>query len=292
MKRFLIAMMVAAAVTACGSKGSAPQEVFEIGQAAGVDGLHAPWDGLDEGTVFRCFSDQDSFYFLYEVPEQTLTLTEPFLKERDVDPEDRVEIFFSPRLEMDIYYCAEIDPMGRVMDYKAKYYRDFDYDWNFAIKTIALPVVKAEDVPGAKFSYSCPVPSDCLRVVEILPSGGVDSFFIENAVGVPPGLIPTSPFRTEWFRVYNGVIYTHIQHPLLKYVCDEENVDLFDSKFIEAFSYKLAGELAMAVRQSETLMASMLNAYQAVVSKASEESQNEHDLSLSENPYVEARYGH
>lgn len=167
-----------------------------------------------------------------------------------------------------------------------------DYDWNFAIKTIALPVVKAEDVPGAKFSYSCPVPSDCLRVVEILPSGGVDSFFIENAVGVPPGLILTSPFRTEWFRVYNGVIYTHIQHPLLKYVCDEENVDLFDSKFIEAFSYKLAGELAMAVRQSETLMTSMLNAYQAVVSKASEESQNEHDLSLSENPYVEARYGH
>ncbi len=152
MKRFLIAMMVAAAVTACGSKGSAPQEVFEIGQAAGVDGLHAPWDGLDEGTIFRCFSDQDSFYFVYEVPEQTLTLTEPFLKERDVDPEDRVEIFFSPRLEMDIYYCAEIDPMGRVMDYKAKYYRDFDYDWNFATLEVLPKIEEGRYVVAGKLS--------------------------------------------------------------------------------------------------------------------------------------------
>ena len=152
MKRFLIAMMVAAAVTACGTKGNGAQEVFEIGQAAGIDGLHAPWDGLDEGTVFRCFSDQDSFYFLYEVPEQTLTLTEPFLKERDVDPEDRVEIFFSPRLEMDIYYCAEIDPMGRVMDYKAKYYRDFDYDWNFATLEVLPKIEEGRYVVAGKLS--------------------------------------------------------------------------------------------------------------------------------------------
>jgi hypothetical protein len=183
-----------------------------------------------------------------------------------------------------------------------------DYDWNFAIKTIALPVVRTENVPGAKFSYSCPVPSDCLRVVEVLPYEGSYSSnreigeLVFNA-GTPTemkfigslasGVNPVSSlFRSEFFRVYNGKIYTHLKHPIVKYVRDEENVDLFDSKFIEAFSYKLAGELAMAVRQSETLMASMLNAYQAIVSKASEESQNEHDLALSQNPYVEVRYGH
>ena len=166
-----------------------------------------------------------------------------------------------------------------------------DYDWNFAMKLEVLPVVKGDE-PGDKLSYSCAVPSDCLRVVEVLPSEGIGPLFVADAVGVPPGVTPHSPFRTEWFRVYNGRIYTHIKSPLVKYVRDEENVDLFDSKFIEAFSYKLAGELAMAVRQSETLMASMLNAYQAVISKASEESQNEHDLALSQNPYVEVRYGY
>ena len=166
-----------------------------------------------------------------------------------------------------------------------------DYDWSFAIKLETLPVT-ASDEPGEKFSYSGVLPADCLRVVEVLPSGAVGPMQAIDAIGVPPGVTPANPFRTEWFRVYNGKLYTHIKSPLVKYVSDEENVDLFDSKFIEAFSYKLAGELAMSVRQSETLLTSMLNAYQAIVSKASEESQNEHDLALSQNPYVEVRYGH
>jgi hypothetical protein len=166
-----------------------------------------------------------------------------------------------------------------------------DYDWSFAIKIEHVPVTRSDE-PGDKLSYSGVLPADCLRVVEVLPYEGVGPFVVEDAVGVPPGLIGSSPFRSEFFRVYNGKIYTHLRKPIVKYVRDEEDVDLFDSKFIEAFSYKLAGELAMAVRQSETLMASMLNAYQAVVNKAAEESQNEHDLALSQNPFVEVRYGH
>jgi len=180
-----------------------------------------------------------------------------------------------------------------------------DYDWSFAMKIELLPTVKSDE-PGEKFAYSCVVPSDCLRVVEILPPGGVgasqDGSLVFPTTGPNgPGEMQMigaefvgsrigSPFRTEWFRVYNGKIYTRLRNPIVKYVRDEENVDLFDSKFIEAFSYKLGGELAMAVRQSENLMASMLNAYQAIISKASEESQNERDLALSQNPYVEVRY--
>lgn len=166
-----------------------------------------------------------------------------------------------------------------------------DYDWAFAMKVGHVSVV-ASDEFGDKFTYAGVLPSDCLRVVEVLPPVGSGPIFVSDALSVPPGVSVRSPFRSEWFKVYNGKLYTRIPHPLVKYVRDEENVDLFDSKFIEAFSYKLAGELAMAVRQSETLMASMLNAYQAIISKASEESQNEHDPALSQNPYVEVRYGH
>ena len=57
--------------------------------------------------------------------------------EKDVEPEDRVEIFFSPREEMDIYWCAEMDPAGRVLDYEAKYYRVMDYGWNFSTLELA-----------------------------------------------------------------------------------------------------------------------------------------------------------
>lgn len=52
-----------------------------------------------------------------------------FSGERDVESEDRVELFFSKDPDMRDYYCFEMDAMGRVLSYKAHYYRDFDFSW-------------------------------------------------------------------------------------------------------------------------------------------------------------------
>ena len=86
MKRLMLIFLTALAVSMC-CKGQ--RNVFLITDGAAIDGLHAPWDGLDDDTRFRCFTDQDCFYFFFEVNEPTLTLTLPFTGERDVDPEDR-----------------------------------------------------------------------------------------------------------------------------------------------------------------------------------------------------------
>ncbi|MCM1177906.1 MAG: hypothetical protein NC335_09195 [Bacteroides sp.] len=113
------------------SCGSVAGDVFAIGSAAGIDGLHAPWDGLDDETRFRAFCDEENLYFIYEVLDTTVTLTEGFSCEADVEPEDRVEIFLSPSPGMELYYCAEIDPLGRVLDYSCRYPSQMDYTWNF-----------------------------------------------------------------------------------------------------------------------------------------------------------------
>ena len=64
--------------------------------------------------------------------EKTFCFSEDFPSERVVDDEDRVELFFSPTADMsEPYYCIEIDPLGRPMDYKAFFYRDMDYGWTF-----------------------------------------------------------------------------------------------------------------------------------------------------------------
>ncbi len=94
-------------------------------------GFHAPWEGLEDDTGFICSADSSVFRFRYAVKDSSLTLSEPYTGERCVDNEDRVEIFFSAGKDMDIYYCAEIDPMGRIMDYSCRYYRQMDYDWGF-----------------------------------------------------------------------------------------------------------------------------------------------------------------
>ena len=94
-------------------------------------GFHAPWDGLDDETLFRCYLTDSLFVFRFDVMDSTLALTPDFKSERDVEPEDRVEIFFSHPGELDTYVGAEMDPAGRVLDYKCAFYRKFDYDWNF-----------------------------------------------------------------------------------------------------------------------------------------------------------------
>ena len=99
---------------------------------ASVEGFHAPWNGLEDSTVFRCFATDSLFFFRFDVKENSLTLKEGFSQESDVEPEDRVEVFFAPAGELGTYVGAEIDPMGRVLDYQCTYYRKFDYSWNFS----------------------------------------------------------------------------------------------------------------------------------------------------------------
>ena len=110
--------------------------VFNVFPASGICGLHAPWDSLEDETLFHCFTSGEDFFFLSQVKDSTLTYLPEFKGESDVEVEDRVEIFFSPEQTMENYYCAEIDPLGRVLDYQGRFYRHLDYGWNF--KTLKI----------------------------------------------------------------------------------------------------------------------------------------------------------
>lgn len=128
MRRFFYALALLYIASCCAPRTDIP----DIGAGFGCETLHAPWHGLDASTRFTCHSTADRFFFSFDAVDSTLTLTEPFTNERDVDPEDRVEFFFSPAADLsEPYYCAEIDPHGRVMDYKAQFYRDFDFGWGY-----------------------------------------------------------------------------------------------------------------------------------------------------------------
>ena len=117
----------------------ASEEIVDLGKDYRAEGLHAPWSGCDNGTSFRSHAASGSFFFTFEAEDGTPACAAEFKGERDVDPGDRVEIFFSPTKDLSQpYYCAEIDREGRVMDYKAESYRIFDFGWNFlTMKTFA-----------------------------------------------------------------------------------------------------------------------------------------------------------
>lgn len=96
-------------------------------------GFHAPWDELDDATVLTCRSTADSLFFDYVVKDSTLTVISEISSKRDIEPEDRVEVFFSSTPDMKVpYFGFEVDPLGRVLDYTVGYYRDFDYGWSLS----------------------------------------------------------------------------------------------------------------------------------------------------------------
>ena len=100
-------------------------------QEAFVSGLVAPWNDMikDQTEVYLCH-DKKNLYFLFKVKDNQLVYgTEE--GEMSVNYSDRVELFISENKKMDTYYCAEIDPKAKVLDYKARFYRDFDFNWDF-----------------------------------------------------------------------------------------------------------------------------------------------------------------
>ena len=92
-----------------------------------------PWEERDAPrTEFRAFCDDTSLYFGFTAWDDDVVVVEsaPWDK-RLVDGEDRVELFFAADPELRNYYCAEMDPLGRVHDFHASFHRKFDDSWSF-----------------------------------------------------------------------------------------------------------------------------------------------------------------
>jgi hypothetical protein len=77
------------------------------------------WDGEHLVIAFRC-------------EDKTLAGAAASGSERDLDGQDRVEIFVWDGEPNSGYYCIEIGRKGAVHDYSARFYRKFDDSWSVA----------------------------------------------------------------------------------------------------------------------------------------------------------------
>jgi len=90
-----------------------------------------PWESRPApATEFRALLDERAFYFAFRVDDDDVVLVDEYGGKEDVMREDRVELFFSLDESLREYFCLEIDPLGRVLDYRASYYREFDFSWS------------------------------------------------------------------------------------------------------------------------------------------------------------------
>jgi len=95
-----------------------------------IHGLTDPWGQNTDNTYFNFFTTDEYFYFYFKVIDHS-PVRVPYVEELSIAEGDRIELFFSQHQDLSNYYCAEIDPNGNVLDYSARYYREFDEDWDF-----------------------------------------------------------------------------------------------------------------------------------------------------------------
>jgi hypothetical protein len=103
--------------------------------------------------------------FRFDCIDYDLVLAEGETARNRVEGSDRVELFLTPSLALDPYYCLEIDPRGQVHDYRCRLYRKFEWDWCFpGLSTSA-------GIEGHRYWVQARLPLDTLRALEVLKPG-------------------------------------------------------------------------------------------------------------------------
>ena len=98
--------------------------------AVSITSFKNPWNReVSPATSFSMLKDNNHLYFCFDVKDNEILLEPAVSNERDIEKEDRVELFFSKDKEMKEYYCIEMDPGGRTLSYAAGYYRQFNFNW-------------------------------------------------------------------------------------------------------------------------------------------------------------------
>ncbi len=121
------------------------------------------------------FWREDKIVFAYECDDRLVVAEPKSNDEMAVDGQDRVELFLWNGRAKDAYLCLELAPRGAVLDYRARFYRRFETDW---------------DARGLK--WAAVITKNGYRVEAELPAETARPFGIEFAKG--------AAFRAGLFR--------------------------------------------------------------------------------------------
>lgn len=116
------------------------------------------------------------------------------------------------------------------------------HPWNFAIKYSDTLAENATD-PEFDFDYSCALPTDTLRVIEL-----------EDA--------------EDKFKQVGGNLFTDTEDPKIKYIAQITTPASFSSAFVTAYAARLAAEACYALTDSRTLQEQKFKEYAAKLQQA------------------------
>lgn len=150
-----------------------------------------------------------------------------------------------------------------------------DYKWNFATRRRVLAELGSTVAPWA---HAYAYPADCLAAREIVS---------------PSSTTAAIPFEVAGDGAGGRMILTDQDRAVLVYTARVTLLDSCDPLFVEAFSWKLAAEIALPLTQDKNLMQVMLTMYQNAIAQARTADANEGEADNSAAAtWIEARLGY
>lgn len=115
-----------------------------------------PWrKDAPPSTSFAAYYDDSYLHFRFVAKGPKPLVYVKDNNKLEVIQSERVEIFFREDEKMNPYYVLEMDPHGRVLDYKAKHYREFERSWSWPESLdIKTEIVEDGYTLQGKFSLS------------------------------------------------------------------------------------------------------------------------------------------
>ena len=124
-------------------------------EASALTDFHYPWENeAVPYTEFRAVHSDDWVYFLFNIKDNDVNIRQETNNKNEVAASSRAEIFFRIDEKLNPYYCLEIDPLGRVLDYEATYHRNFNTKWTWPADQLVIKTDRRKDGYSIEFAIS------------------------------------------------------------------------------------------------------------------------------------------
>jgi hypothetical protein len=158
-----------------------------------------PWESkTPPSTELRALASDERLHFRFDCLDDDLVLGAGNTAKERVLGSDRVEIFLTPGLELNPYFCLEMAPNGDVYGYRARTYRKLDDDFQWRGLELAT------NITGARYTVEGSLPLTTLRELGVLKPGARELLaglyraeFSHSAEGVHFGWMSWVDPRTE-----------------------------------------------------------------------------------------------
>lgn len=150
--------------------GKASHPVWK--KAKELNYFNSPWDdALIKPITFKALWDDINLYCSFKVEDSEIHIDTADNTKSSIGNSDRVELFFRTNSQLNPYYCLEIDPTPRLMDFKAKPNKEFDFNWNWQKKDILIK----SNIEASYFTVEIAISLVSLRVLNLLNNGKIET---------------------------------------------------------------------------------------------------------------------